>query len=36
MVEKLAKLRERLGSPGAAERVADLALGMMAKKAVRE
>jgi lipid-A-disaccharide synthase len=29
MVEKLAKLRERLGTPGAAQRVADLALGMM-------
>lgn len=29
MTEKLAHLRERLGSPGAAGRVADLALGMM-------
>jgi len=29
MVEKLAKLRDRLGTPGAAQRVADLALGMM-------
>ena len=29
MVEKLAKLRERLGTPGAPQRVADLALGMM-------
>ena len=29
MTEKLARLRERLGSPGAAGRVADLALGMM-------
>lgn len=27
--EKLSKLRERLGVPGAAERVADIALGMM-------
>jgi len=30
VVEKLAKLRERLGSPGAAGRVADIALAMMA------
>jgi lipid-A-disaccharide synthase len=30
IVEKLAKLRERLGMPGAAERVADIALGMLA------
>ncbi len=29
MTEQLARLRERLGSPGAAGRVADLALGMM-------
>jgi lipid-A-disaccharide synthase len=31
--EKLAKLRERLGAPGAAGRVADLAIAMMAEKA---
>ncbi len=30
IVNKLAKLRERLGAPGAAERVADLALAMLA------
>lgn len=30
IVDKLAKLRERLGAPGAAERVADLAFSMMA------
>jgi hypothetical protein len=30
IVDKLAKLRERLGLPGAAERVADIALGMLA------
>jgi lipid-A-disaccharide synthase len=30
IVEKLAKLRDRLGAPGAAERVADIALGMLA------
>ena len=30
IVDKLAKLRERLGAPGAAERVADIALGMLA------
>jgi len=30
VVEKLAKLRERLGMPGAVERVADIALGMLA------
>ena len=30
IVDKLAKLRERLGMPGAAERVADLAFAMMA------
>lgn len=29
IVEKLTRLRERLGSPGAAERVAEMALGMM-------
>ena len=29
VVEKLAKLRERLGAPGAADRVADLAFAMM-------
>ena len=27
--EKLSKLRERLGTPGAADRVADIALSMM-------
>ena len=30
IITKLAKLRERLGGPGAAERVADLALSMIA------
>jgi len=30
IIDKLAKLRERLGSPGAPERVADIALGMIA------
>ena len=30
IIEKLAKLRGRLGQPGAAERVADIALGMLA------
>jgi lipid-A-disaccharide synthase len=30
MVEKLAKLKENLGSPGAAGRVADMAIAMMA------
>jgi lipid-A-disaccharide synthase len=30
MIAKLAKVREELGSPGAAERVADMALAMMA------
>jgi lipid-A-disaccharide synthase len=30
IVDKLAKLRARLGSPGAAERVADIALGLLA------
>jgi lipid-A-disaccharide synthase len=29
IIEKLAKLRERLGSPGAAGRVAEMALAMM-------
>jgi len=30
IIDKMSKLRERLGSPGAAQRVADLALAMMA------
>jgi lipid-A-disaccharide synthase len=30
IAEKLSRLRERLGEPGAADRVADLAMGMMA------
>jgi hypothetical protein len=30
----LAKLRERLGAPGAAERVADLAFAMMADEKI--
>lgn len=30
IIDKLSKLRERLGTPGAAERVADIALSMMA------
>ena len=30
IADKLSKLRERLGTPGAAERVADIALSMMA------
>jgi len=29
VVDKLTKLRERLGAPGAADRVADLAFAMM-------
>ena len=29
IVEELTRLRERLGSPGAAERVAEIALGMI-------
>ena len=30
MIEKLAKLRQKLGSAGASQRVADLAFAMMA------
>jgi len=30
IVNELTRLRERLGSPGAADRVASIALGMMA------
>jgi len=32
VVDKLAQLRERLGAPGAADRVADLAFAMMTQK----
>jgi lipid-A-disaccharide synthase len=36
IAEKLTEVRGRLGSPGAAGRVADLAIGMMASKAARK
>ena len=32
VVDKLTQLRERLGAPGAADRVADLAFAMMTQK----